>query len=66
MSMYDIHVCMTLLVGHKEKHPACKKLCDEVMARLSLYSEVHDLHSLWSADVTAKPSSLPSSKSRLV
>jgi len=37
MSLYDIYVCM---VGHKEKHPACKKLSDELLAWLSLYSEV--------------------------
>jgi len=69
MSLHDTYVHMTPLVGHQEKHPACKKLSDEVMEWLSLYrtySEVHDLHCLWSADVTAKPSSLPSSKSRLV
>jgi len=23
---------MTLLVGHQEEHPACKKLSDEVLA----------------------------------
>jgi len=31
---------LTLLVGHQEKHPACKKLSDEVLAWLSVWSEV--------------------------
>jgi len=26
---------LTLLVGHQEEHPACKKLSDEVLAWLS-------------------------------
>jgi len=30
----------TLLVGHQEEHPACKKLSDEVLVWLSLFSEV--------------------------
>jgi len=31
---------MTLLVGWREGHPACKKLCDGVLAWLSVWSEV--------------------------
>jgi len=31
---------MTLLVGRQEEHPACKKLSDEVLAWLSVWSEV--------------------------
>jgi len=31
---------LTLLVGHQEEHPACEKLTDEVLAWLSVWSEV--------------------------
>jgi len=31
---------LMLLVGHQEEHPACKKLTDEVLAWLSVCSEV--------------------------
>ena len=31
---------LTLLVGHQEGHPACKKLSGEVLAWLSVWSEV--------------------------
>jgi len=31
---------LTLLVGRQEGHPACKKLSGEVLAWLSLWSEV--------------------------
>jgi len=32
---------LTLLVGHQQEHPACKKqLSDEVLAWLSVWSEV--------------------------
>jgi len=31
---------LTLLVGQQEGHPACKKLSDEVLAWLSVWSEV--------------------------
>jgi len=27
---------LTLLIGHQEEHPACKKLSDEVLAWLSV------------------------------
>jgi len=30
---------MTRLVGHQEEQPACKKLSDEVLAWLSVWSE---------------------------
>jgi len=30
---------LTLLVGHQEEHPACKKLSDEVLAWLSVWSK---------------------------
>jgi len=31
---------LTLLVGRQEGHPACKKLCGEVLAWLSVWSKV--------------------------
>jgi len=31
---------LTLLVGHQEEHPACKKLSSGVLAWLSVWSEV--------------------------
>jgi len=31
---------LTLLVGHQEEYPACKKLSDEVLVSLSVWSEV--------------------------
>jgi len=31
---------LTLLVGQQEEHPACKNLSDEVLAWLSVWSEV--------------------------
>jgi len=31
---------LTLLVGHQEEHPARKKLSDEVLVWLSVWSEV--------------------------
>ena len=40
---------LTLLVGQREGHPACKKLSTGVLARLSVWSEMHTC----SADATA-------------
>jgi len=37
---------LTLLVGHQEEHPACKVLSDEVLAWLSVQSEVQMIH-IW-------------------
>jgi len=53
---------LTLLVGHQEQHPACKKLSDGV-AWLSFWSEVRFAYG--PADATATPSSLASLKSRM-
>jgi len=39
---------LTLLVGHQEEHPACKKLSDEVLAWLSVWSEVQ-MVCIWSS-----------------
>jgi len=56
---------LALLVGHQEEHPACKKLSEELLEWLSVWSKVLVI-CLWSADATATPSSLASLKSRLV
>ena len=37
-----------LLAGHQEEHPACKKLSDEVLVWLSVWSEVH-IVCIWSS-----------------
>ena len=39
---------LTLLVGHQEEHPACKKLSDEVLVWLSVWSEVQII-CIWSS-----------------
>jgi len=36
------------LLGHQEEHPACKKLSDEVLAWLSVWSEVQMI-CIWSS-----------------
>jgi len=38
---------LTLLVGHQEEHPACKKLSDEVLAWLFVWSKVQMI-CIWS------------------
>jgi len=38
----------TLLVGHQEEHPACKKSSDEVLMWLSVWSEVQ-IVCIWSS-----------------
>jgi len=40
LSCVDAFSALTLLVGHQEEHPACKKLSDEVLEWLSVWSEV--------------------------
>jgi len=37
---YSTFSALTLLVGRQEGHPACKKLSGEVLAWLSVWSEV--------------------------
>jgi len=39
---------LTLLAGHQEEHPACKKLSDEVLAWLSVWSKVQMI-CIWSS-----------------
>ena len=52
-----VHMCpvlfspcsaLTLLVGRQEEHPACKKLNDEVLWWLSVWSEVQ-IVCIWSS-----------------
>jgi len=57
---------LTPFVGHQEEHLACLKLSDEVLAWLSVCSEVQVICVYGPADVTATQSSLVSLKSRLV
>ena len=55
---------LTLLVGRQEGHPACKKLSSEVLAWLSVWSEVQTC--IWSSRCHCHSLSLASRKSRLV
>jgi len=54
-----------VLVRRHEEHPACKKLSDEVLAWLAVWSEIQKV-TYGPADATATPSSLASLKSRVV
>jgi len=56
---------LMLLVGWQEEHLACKKLSDEVLAWLCVWSEVQ-WFAFGPADATATPSSLAPLKSRMV
>ena len=56
---------LTLLIGHEEEYWACKKLSDEVLAWLSVWSEVK-CFACGPADATATQSSPASLKSRLL
>jgi len=47
---------VTLLVARQEEHPTCKKLSDEVLVCLSVWSEVQ-IVCIWSSDATAIPKS---------
>ena len=55
---------LTLLVGRQEGHPACKKLSSEVLAWLSVWSEVQTC--IWPSWCHCHSLSLASVKSRLV
>ena len=39
---------LILLAGHQEEHPACKKLSDEVLMWLSVWSDVQMI-CIWSS-----------------
>jgi len=43
----DAISALTLLVGHQEEHPACKKPSDEVLAVICLQRGAHDLYMIW-------------------
>ena len=45
----DAFSALTALVWHWEEHPACKKLSDEVLALLSVWSEVVQMICIWSS-----------------
>jgi len=50
--LFDLH-CLTAqffitFLGRQEEHPACKKLCDEVLAWLSVWSEMQ-IVCIWSS-----------------
>ena len=66
--LYHISLCyssaLTLLVGRQEGHPACKKLSSEVLAWLSVWSEVQAC--IWPSGFHCHSLSLASVKSRLV
>ena len=57
---------LTLLVGRQEGHPACKKLSGGMLAWLSVWSEVQICMAQLMSLYPKTPSSLASSKSRLV
>jgi len=46
VNFFSSFQCITQLVGCQEEHLACKKLSDEVLAQLSVWSGVNDLHML--------------------
>ena len=66
-SFFHVYVtfsALTLLVGRQEGHPTCKKLSDEVLAWLSVWSEVQTC--IWPSWCHCHSLSLASVKSRLV
>jgi len=46
--MSFVFSALTLLVGHQEGHPACKKLSEEVLLQLSVWSEAQMI-CIWSS-----------------
>ena len=46
--MYSAFSALTPLVGRQEEHPVCKKLSDEVLVWLSLWSKVQ-IVCIWSS-----------------
>jgi len=63
-SILDAFNALTLLVGRQEGHPACKQLSGEVLAWLSVWSEVQTC--IWPSGCHCHSLSLASVKSRLV
>ena len=64
MPWFRAFSALTLLVGRHERHPACKKLSDGVLAWLSVWSEVQTC--IWPSGFHCHSLSLASVKSRLV
>ena len=60
----NVFSALTLLVGQQEGHPACKKLRGEVLAWLSVWSQVQTC--IWPSWCHCHSLSLASVKSRLV
>jgi len=58
-------IMITTLVGHQKEHPTCKKLSDEVLSWLSIWSEMQMI-CIWSSWCLCHPSSFASLKSRMV
>jgi len=48
MSVVFAFSALTLLVGHQEENLACKRLSDEVLSWLSVWSEMHVI-CIWSS-----------------
>jgi len=46
--------CRLLLVGRQEEHPACKKLSDEVLSWLSIWSDMQVI-CVWSSSCHCHP-----------
>ena len=63
-SWWSAFSALTLLVGRQEGHPGCKKLSDEVLAWLSVWSDVQIC--MWPSWCHCYSLSLASVKSRLV
>jgi len=57
---------LTLLVGHQEEHPACKKLSHEMLMWLSVCGARCKWFAYGQADSIATPSFLTPLKSKLV
>jgi len=54
MSAFLAFSALTVLVGHQEEHLACKKLSDDVLAWLSVWSKVHMI-CIWSSLCYCQP-----------
>jgi len=52
--LFPAFSALTLLVGHQKEHPACKKLSDEVLVSLSVWSEVQ-MTCVWSSWCYCQP-----------
>jgi len=57
---------LTLFIGRQEEHPACKKFNDEMLAWLSVWSEVQVIFPMAQLMPLPPPSCLASLKFRLV